>query len=106
MTTISTSRPKKYFSRYQPPLAEMPHLVESQLTSFTELIDKGFPGLLKEFSPIKDYAEKKFELSFSHPELMRPKFDEHYAKTNKLNYEGQVKIRVTLKNKSLNVVKD
>jgi DNA-directed RNA polymerase subunit beta len=84
----------------------MPHLVESQLLSFTELIEKGIPNLLKEFSPIKDYAEKKFELSFSHPELVRPKFDEHHAKENKLNYEGQIKIRVTLKNKSLNVVKE
>ena len=52
-------RPKKYFSRYQKPLVEMPNLVESQLTSFTWLIEHGFSNLLKEFSPIKDYAEKK-----------------------------------------------
>ena len=106
MTTTTASRPKKYFSRYQTPLTEMPHLVESQLTSFTWLIEEGFSNLLKEFSPIKDYAEKKFELSIGGVELMRPKYDEHYAKNNKLNYEGQVKVRVTLKNKSLNVVKE
>jgi len=84
----------------------MPPLVESQTTSFASLLDHGFSNLLKEFSPIKDYAEKKFELSMSDPELVRPKFDEHYAKNNKLNYEGQVKVKVTLKNKSLNVVKE
>ncbi len=106
MPISTTSRPKKYFSRYQPPLTEMPHLVESQLVSFASLLDHGFSNLLKEFSPIKDYAEKKFELSISDPELVRPKFDEHYAKNNKLNFEGQVKVKVTLKNKSLNVVKE
>ncbi len=106
MSTSIAARPKKYFSRYQAPLTEMPHLVESQMTSFDWLLNEGFSNLLKEFSPIKDYAEKKFELSFSDAELVRPKYDEHYAKNNKLNYEGQVKVKVTLKNKSLNVVKE
>ncbi len=104
MTT--TIRPKKFFSRYQAPLAEMPHLVEAQLLSYTQLIEQGIVNLLKEFSPIKDHSEKKFELSISSPELQRPKWDEHYAKDNKLNYEGQIKVMVTLKNKSLNVVKE
>ncbi|MFA6315101.1 MAG: DNA-directed RNA polymerase subunit beta [Candidatus Paceibacterota bacterium] len=104
--TRTTSRPKKYFSRYQTPLTVMPHLVESQLTSFAWLMEHGFTNLLKEFSPIKDYAEKKFELSIGGLELVRPKYDEHYAKNNKQNYEGQIKVKVTLKNKSLNVVKE
>jgi DNA-directed RNA polymerase subunit beta len=84
----------------------MPNLVESQLISFTSLIEHGITNLLKEFSPIKDYAEKKFELSFGKMELIYPKFNEHYAKDNKLNYEGQIKITVKLKNKTLNVEKE
>ena len=99
-------RPKKYFSRYQTPLTEIPHLVEAQLLSFTQLLEKGIEALLKEFSPIKDYAEKKFELSISSPEIVLPKWNEHYAKDNKLNFEGQIKVKVTLKNKSLNIVKE
>ncbi len=99
-------RPKKYFSRYQAPLTEMPNLVESQLTSFAWLLEEGFGNLLKEFSPISDYAGKKFDLSMGGIELVRPKFDEHYAKINKLNYEGQIKVKVVLKNKTINVVKE
>ena len=102
----TAARPQKFFSRYQAPLVEMPNLVESQLSSFNILIEQGLANLLKEFSDIKDYAEKKFELSFGKVELIRPKYNEHYAKTNKLNYEGQIKVTVTLKNKSLNVVKE
>ncbi|MDE1941466.1 MAG: DNA-directed RNA polymerase subunit beta, partial [Patescibacteria group bacterium] len=84
----------------------MPNLVESQLDSFAGLLERGLPDLLKEFSPIKDYAGKKFELSIGGLEIIRPKYDEHYAKDNKLNYEGQIKVKVTLKNKSLNTAKE
>ena len=102
----TTVRPKKYFARYKTPLTETPHLVESQLSSFSQFMESGFENLLREFSPITDYSGKKFELSMSSIELVSPKFDEHYAKNNKLNYEGQIKVKVTLKNKSLNVVKE
>ena len=84
----------------------MPHLVEAQLASFQWLLDHGVTNLLKEFSPIQDYAGKKFELSFTDVEFIRPKYNEHFAKDNKQNYEGQVKVKVVLKNKSLNVVKE
>lgn len=97
---------KKYFSRYKKALTVMPNLVESQFTSFNWLIETGIAEVLKEFSPITDYAGKKFELSFTSFELSRPKYDEHYAKVNKLSYEGQVKVKVKLKNKMLDAVKE
>ncbi len=97
---------KKYFSRFKDPLSVMPNLVESQVTSFKWLIETGIGDVLKEFSPIRDYAEKKFELSFASFELSRPKYDEHYAKVNKLSYEGQIKVKVKLKNKMLDSTKE
>ena len=97
---------KKYFSRFKESLTEMPNLVESQIVSFNILIEKGIGEVLKEFSPIKDYAGKKFELSFSGFELSRPKYDEHYAKSNKLSYEGQIKVKVKLHNKLLDSTKE
>ena len=97
---------KKYFSRYKKALTVMPNLVESQFTSFNWLIETGIGEVLKEFSPITDYAGKKFELSFTSFELSKPKFDEHYAKVNKLSYEGQIKVKVKLKNKMLDAVKE
>ena len=106
MSHTTAMRPKKYFARYQAPLTDMPHLVESQLASFAWLMEHGFSNLLKEFSPIKDHNEKKFELTIGGLELVRPKYTEHYAKDNKLNYEGQIKVKVILKNKTLNVVKE
>ena len=97
---------KKYFSRFKKPLAELPNFVESQVASFNNLIEKGIGEVLKEFSPIEDYSKKKFELSFTGFELAKPKYDEHYAKNNKLSYEGQIKVKVKLKNKMLDSVKE
>ncbi|MSR71448.1 MAG: DNA-directed RNA polymerase subunit beta [Candidatus Taylorbacteria bacterium] len=97
---------KKYFGRYKEPLAIMPNFVESQTTSFKWLIEKGLEEVFKEFSPIKDYSEKKFELSFTGYELSQPRYDEHYAKTNKLSYEAQIKAKLKLKNKTFDTVKE
>jgi DNA-directed RNA polymerase subunit beta len=106
MSTANVTRPKKYFAKYKQPLADMPNLVESQLKSFQDLTCRGVVDLLREFSPITDYSEKKFELTMSDPEFVRPKYNEHYAKDNKLSYEAQIKIKVTLKNKALGAVKE
>jgi DNA-directed RNA polymerase subunit beta len=97
---------KKYFGRFKQPLADMPNLVEAQVASFEWLVKQGIEEVLKEFSPIKDYAEKKFELSFTGFELSRPEYDEHYAKDNKISYEGQLKTTVKLRNKALGVDKE
>ena len=99
-------RPKKYFSRFKEPLAPLPNLVEGQLESYKWLLDKGLKEVFGEFSSIKDYSEKKFELEFTGYELTKPKYDEHYAKENKMNYEGGLKVMIKLKNKILGSTKE
>jgi len=84
----------------------MPNLIQAQLDSFKWFIENGISQALKEFSPIEDYAKKKFELSFGAFEVSLPKYDEEYAKVNKLSYEGQLKATVKLKNKALNSTKE
>jgi len=99
-------RPKKFFSRFHAPLIKYPNFVESQIASFNWLLEKGLKELFAEFSPIKDYSDKKFELSFTSFDLAKPKFDEHFAKDNKVSYEVQLKAMIKLKNKILNVEKE
>ncbi len=97
---------QKYFGRYKQPLVEMPNLVESQVASFNWLIKDGLKELFEEFSPIKDYSEKKFELAFTGFQLDEPKFDEYYAKENKLTFDAPLRVRVKLINKMLNQEKE
>ena len=77
------SRPKKHFSKYRPPLMEMPNLVESQIDSYKWLLSKGLEEVRAEFSAISDYSGKKFELNILNFKVSGPKYDEHYAKAQK-----------------------
>ncbi len=99
-------REKKYFSRYKKPLIPLPNLIENQLMSFNWLVEQGLKEVFKEFSPINDYSEKKFQLDFTSFVLSEPKFDEEYAKINKLTYEGNLKARVKLLNKTIGTTKE
>lgn len=91
-------REKKYFGRFREPVTDMPNLVESQLTSFKWLIETGLKEVFEEFSSIKDFSERKFQLDFAGFELAEPKITEYEAKDRKLSYEAPLKVRVRLKN--------
>ena len=97
---------KKYFSRYKKPLAEIPNLVEMQKKSYEWLVEYGLKELFQEFSPISDYSKKKFDLEFTGFELSEPRFDEHFARENKISYETPLRARVKLTNKTLGTVKE
>ncbi len=97
---------KKYFGAYQKPLTSLPNLVEPQVASFKWLLEKGFAEVFKEFSSIKDYSAKKFELDFTGFKIGEPKHNEFYAKDNKHSYEAPLKVVVRLKNKTVGSVKE
>ncbi|MBP9782299.1 MAG: DNA-directed RNA polymerase subunit beta [Candidatus Pacebacteria bacterium] len=104
--THSTVRPVKTFSKYRDPLTKLPNLVENQILSYKDLTEKGIVEIFREFSPLRDYSEKKFDLEFISFELSAPKYDEVYAKENKLTYEAPLRARVKLTNKILNTIKE
>jgi len=95
------ARPQKTFKRYRKPYADLPNLVEPQLTSFKWLIETGIKEVFNEFSPIRDYGEKKFDLHFESYEVGEPQFNEYHAKDNMRTYEASIKAIVKLKNKTL-----
>ena len=77
----------------------MPNLVKDQIDSFNWLVKVGLKEVFDEFSSIKDFSEKKFQLDFTNFELEKPRYDEYYAKDKKLSYEAPLKVTVRLKNK-------
>jgi len=97
---------KKYFSRYRKSVQDLPNLVETQLDSFNWLTDKGLKEVFEEFSPIEDYAGKEFVLEFGDFFIEPPKYSEQYTKENNLIYEGALKVKVKLTNKTLDSVKE
>ncbi|HEC32642.1 MAG TPA: DNA-directed RNA polymerase subunit beta, partial [Candidatus Kaiserbacteria bacterium] len=103
---MSKTIEKKTFSRYKEPRIEYPHFAKEQLNSFRLLMDEGVKEIFKEFSPIKDYSEKKFDLDFTKIELGEPKYNEYFAKKNMLTYEAPLRAVVTLKNKTIGGTKE
>lgn len=97
---------KKHFAKFKKPLADMPNLVESQINSFKWLLKDGLKEIFSEFTSIKDYSGKKFQLDFTGFELAEPKYDEYYAKDNKMSYEAPLKVKVRLKNLTLGTTKE
>ncbi len=105
-TVTGARRPQKHFGKYRKPLAPFPNFVEAQLDSFKWLVREGIGEIFKEFSPIKDYTGKKFDLEFVSFELVPPAYDEFHAKNMKMSYEGQIKAIVRLKNKIMGEEKE
>lgn len=92
---------QKHFGKYVEPRVEFPDLVLHQRESFTWLTKEGLQELFNEFSPIPDYSDKKFSLSFEGFEIGNPKFTPEHAKENKLTYEAPLRATVKLVNKTL-----
>ncbi len=100
------SLPPKVFSKFREPLVPVPNLIEPQLESYKWFVEKAIGEVFKEFSPIADYSEKKFELVFKNYEVGQPKTTPEFAKENKLTYEAPLRANIILKNKSFDSEKD
>ena len=97
---------QKYFGSYKKPMIEMPNLIEAQTDSFQWFLKQGLADVFKEFSLIKDYSDKKFDLEFTGIKIGEPQYDEFHAKDNKLSYEAPLKVMVRFKNKVVASVKE
>ena len=100
------SMPQKRFKLAKDPLVDLPDLIEPQRESFSWFVEEGLKQIFKEFSPIADYSDKKFELKFKKYELGNPKCTPAYAKENKLTYDAPLRATVVLKNKTFESEKE
>ncbi|MGH2508635.1 MAG: DNA-directed RNA polymerase subunit beta, partial [Ktedonobacteraceae bacterium] len=99
-------REQKYFKRYTPARVKVPNLVADQTHSYEQLLAEGIRETFEEFTPIRDYSGKKFDLEFVKLDIGSPKFDEHYAKAQKLTLDAPLRAVVRLTNKQLGEQKE
>src|SRR6185436_5000491 len=99
-------REQKFFSRFRAPRVETPNLVAAQVDSYKWVLEHGIKETFKEFTPIKDYSGKKFDLEFVKIEVGEPKVDEHYAKAQKMSLDLPLRAIVKLKNKTQGTEKE
>lgn len=74
---------------------ELPNLIEVQLESFEWFLNDGIIQILKEMSPITDFAEN-LSLEFIACEVGEPSFDAFECKERDLNYSAPLRVLVRL----------
>ncbi len=92
--------PQRRFEKAAAPRIPLPDLIEPQRESFKWFVETALKDIFKEFSPIADYSDKKFELQFKKYELGEPKYSPEFAKETRRTYEAPLRATVILKNKT------
>ncbi len=64
--------PRKSYAKI-PQILEVPHLIQTQLSSFQRFMEQGLKELLDEISPIKDFTGTRLELHFLDYKFRHPK---------------------------------
>jgi DNA-directed RNA polymerase subunit beta len=98
--------PQRVFAKASAPRIPLPDLIEPQRESYKWFVETALKEIFKEFSPIADYQEKKFELVFKKYEMGTPKYTPEFAKQNKRTYEAPLRATVLLKNKTFESEKE
>ncbi len=98
--------PQKRFEKSAGPRVPLPDLIEPQRESYKWFVETALKEVFKEFSPISDYSDKKFELQFKKYDISEPKYSPEFAKENKRTYEASLRTTVVLKNKTFDSEKE
>ena len=84
----------------------MPNLLEIQKTSYQWFLDTGLREVFADVGVISDYADT-LELSFIDYSMDEPpKYDVEECKARDVNYAAPLKVRVRLRNKKTDVIKE
>ena len=96
---------RKSFARYEE-ILEMPNLLEVQKTSYQWFLDTGLREVFKDVASITDYAGN-LELSFIDYSMdEKPKYDVEECKARDATYAAPIKVRVRLRNKETEEIKE
>ena len=96
---------RKSFARHQTPL-EMPNLLEIQKNSYQWFLDKGLREVFRDMAAVSDYAGN-LELSFIDYRMdEEPKYNVEECKARDATYAAPIKMRVRLRNKETEEIKE
>ena len=96
---------RKSFARYEE-ILDMPNLLEVQKKSYQWFLDTGLREVFKDVAAITDYAGN-LELSFIDYKMDEaPKYDVEECKARDATYAAPIKVRVRLRNKETEEIKE
>lgn len=101
-----TLMPKRILPRRAETWETLPNLVEVQTKSYDWFFKEGLRELFDEISPIDDFTNELYSLSFGDYFLEKPKIDEKTAREKNLTYKAPLRVKVSLLNKKTNEIKE
>ncbi len=87
-------------------IAPIPSLLEVQLDSYKEFLEKWIDEVFKDSFPISDFSWERVDIFYKWYFLEEPKYDAETCKRKNLNYEAPMKVRLEMLNKETGEIKE
>jgi DNA-directed RNA polymerase subunit beta len=87
-------------------VAWVPELLEVQLDSYKNFLEKGIDNAFREVFPISDFSGEKIDIYYKWYFLEEPKYDVEACKKKNLNFEAPLKVRLEMLNKETWEIKE
>ncbi len=87
-------------------VVELPELLEVQLDSYNEFLQKGLDKTFADAFPICDFSGEKIDIYYKWLSIEDPKFDVETCKRKNLNYEAPFKAKLEMLNKETWEIKE
>ena len=91
-----TSSDKRFYAQI-PSVLDVPNLIRVQIESFNWLKTEGLKELFDEISPIEDFQNGRFQLSFGDHYFEEPKYTEVECREKEVTYSAPLHVTVKLK---------
>lgn len=104
--STKTKIAERILPRKEAAFEQLPNLVEVQTKSFDWFFKEGLRELLDEISPIDDFTNELYSLTFGDYYLDKPRLDEKTARAKNLTYKAPLRVKVSLLNKQTKEIKE
>ncbi len=96
----------RYFFNDDRTILELPGLIEVQLDSYRDFLERRLDQAFNETFPIEDFSGEKLAIYYKNYSLEEPKYSVFDCKRKNLNYEAPLKARFEMLNKQTGEIKE
>jgi DNA-directed RNA polymerase subunit beta len=96
----------RYFFTDDRTILELPGLIDVQLDSYRDFLDRRLDLAFHEVFPIEDFSGEKIAVYYKGYSLEEPKYSMYDCKRKNLNYEAPLKARFEMLNKQSGEIKE
>ena len=96
---------RHFFTQDKSPI-NMPSLIEVQLNSYKDFLDRRLQKAFEEVFPISDFSGEKIVIHYKGMTIDDPKHAINDCKRKNLNYEAPLKVRLEMLNKETGEIKE